>query len=164
MISLADVPNGYDEIVRLYGNPDKNNDGILDPDWYKENIKVFTLPYCVRLSWNTAMCVNRFAAHKLVGDAIVDAMTEIWDEIGVEKLQDMDWDMWGGCYNFRPNTNYPTHLSVHSWGAAVDINPLLCPRGVQHCNQPEPILEAFSKRGFQWVPGDWMHAQAAKGY
>ena len=79
-----------------------------------------------------------------------------------------------GCYNYRriknPNQANPP-LSVHSWGAAVDINPqwnraITFPRGKtpkawsdewKECwphGLPREVVEAFKSCGFAWG-SDW---------
>jgi len=161
MKSLSILPNGYDEVVRVYGNPDANNDGIPDPIWKIGNLKLFKFPEPMRIAWGKHGFVTYFRAHRLVGDVIVDALDEIFDQVGILEMRAKTWDYWGGCYCFRLNSNAKTpKLSTHSWAIACDINPHLAPNGVKECGQPIPIIRAFKSRGFVWAAGDWMHAQA----
>lgn len=164
MIEIKPVPFGLTEVEAIYGRPDADGDGILDVSWVKENLKIFLLPQPLRLSWKPQVMIGKIQANRLVGPSIIDALDEIIKEVGIAEMRKQTWDYWGGCFEFRRNRNYHKKLSTHSWGIAVDLNPHLCPMGVLEDNQPKVISEAFMKRGFLWVPGDWMHAQACRGY
>jgi len=159
-----DIPFGLTEIESKYGRPDHDGDGICDIRWMATNLRIFLLPYPMRISWKPKQFVSKIQAHKLVGDAICDALEEAFKKVTVDLMRNNRWDYWGGCFNFRRNKHDPKKLSTHSWGIAVDLNPHLCPMGNEKDNQPREISEAFMERGFYWVPGDWMHAQACKGY
>jgi D-alanyl-D-alanine carboxypeptidase-like protein len=65
-----------------------------------------------------------------------------------------------GTYNCRAvaDTGEP---SMHSWGAAIDINAAhanywLWPRGVYASTMPAEIIETFERHGFIWG-GKWSH-------
>lgn len=164
MKELSFLPNGYAEVIKVYGNPDSNQDGVADPKWKADNLQLFTFPIPMRIAWGSHYFVTQFRAHKLVGPSIQDALAEVFESVGVEAMRERTWDYWGGCYCFRANSNAPTRLSTHSWGIACDINPHLAPNGVKECHQPIQILTAFKRRGFIWAAGDWMHAQACINY
>jgi len=58
-------------------------------------------------------------------------------------------------------------LSLHSWGAAFDLNPSTNKYGQRDHDLPETLIKIFEERGFEWG-GRWstpdpMHFQAAKG-
>jgi hypothetical protein len=161
---LEKVPNGLQSIIEVYGNPDADGDGILDVQWAKDNLKIFTFPFPMRKSWGAHELVTKFQAHRLVGDAIADALDEFFNAMGSVEIRAKTWDYWGGCFNFRANANARDRLSTHSWGIAVDLNPHLNPNGQKECKQPTELVRAFISRGFRWVPNDWMHTQAAWGY
>jgi hypothetical protein len=163
MVSLSAIPDGIDQIKARYGDPDADGDYVLDQAWFKENIRVFESPFPLRLSWNPTQYIRRFQVHRLVGDAIVDALGQVLNDVGADAIKNQGWDFYGGVFNFRNNRRSP-HLSTHAWGIAIDLNPQLAPMGIQICGQPKSIFDAFSARGFQWVEGDWMHAQACTGY
>jgi hypothetical protein len=160
---LEVVPRGIEAINATYGDPDVNRDFILDSDFFGSRITVFTFPHAMRLSWKPDQYVKRFQAHVKVGPVVIDALEEVFDEIGVDKMRELGWDYWGGGFNFRKSRT-SSRLSTHSWGIAVDLNPHLAPLGMMNCGQPAPIVDAFEKRGFVWLQGDFMHAQACVGY
>ena len=80
------------------------------------------------------------------------------------------------AFNCRVKTDYPDQYSVHSYGAAIDINPLINPyvngdkidpiegteyadRNVYHKGQisiGDVVYQAFTKRGWEWGgSGNW---------
>jgi len=170
MEMLSPVPHGKREIIETYGTPDANGDGVLDQEWFEKNIRIFDMPFSMRLSWRPTAWVTRFQAHRFVGKVIYDALSEIAEYRGLTYLQTRGYDMFGGCFNFRFAKGDPRALSTHAWGIAIDLNPHLAPFGEERHKQPAFIIEAFKRRGF-FAGADWpmpytdgMHFQAATGY
>lgn len=168
-MTTVSCPTGLDAIKRYYGDPDPDGDMVFDPDWIADHTTVYTLPMPLRLSWDfSSRSATRIRAHNYVGEAMLEALAEIRDYQGPEWLCEQDLDLFGGCYNPRL-TRGGTKLSTHSWGIAIDLNPHRGPMG-QSGDMPDFIVQAFTKRGFEWG-GDWpmpycdgMHFQACKGY
>lgn len=159
MISLPIVPDGYVEILRVYGDP-------LSQHFVSEHLKSFEVPFPLKASWNPEVKFKWIVLHKYVGDAVVDALREIMDYKGLEYLQENGFDVTGGTYNCRKKTG-GTRLSTHAWGIAIDMVPHLGLFG-KKSYVPDFIVRAFKRRGFIWG-GDWqlkdaMHYQACKGY
>lgn len=169
MVKLGYVPQGLAEVNEYYGNPDKNGDFVLDPDFLKNNCTIITTPYVMRASWNPALEFKRLWVHKKVAPAMVDALREIVDYKGYDYIHQKGYDYTGGTYNFRyirTQSGKSTKLSTHSWGIAIDINPHLGPLGIKNHKQPQFIIDAFEKRGF--FSGrhfaDAMHFQGCRLY
>jgi hypothetical protein len=143
-----------------YGNPDANGDGILDPQWFKENITIFEFPFPLVLSWRPSEQTRRFQAHRLAGARIVSAYSRIGAHKGIPYLREQKLDRWGGCFNFRL-VRGGTELSVHAWGAAVDHCPDLGRMGSAEdaATYPRFIVEAFEAEGFVWG-GNWKRPDA----
>lgn len=161
MKKLSIVPNGLEEIKELYGDPQHP-----DAEWERENLSRFRLPFPMKLSWDTNTVVTLVTAHKLVGEAMMDALEEIRDYRGEAYLQQNRLDLFGGIYNPRKKRGID-EWSTHAWGIAIDINPHRGPLG-QPSTMPEFIVEAFVKRGFEWG-GNWkridaQHHQACTGF
>ncbi|MBD1362830.1 M15 family metallopeptidase [Mucilaginibacter sp. ZT4R22] len=77
-------------------------------------------------------------------------------------------DITAGCFNFRPNTSDPTKLSLHSYGIAIDWDPLHNPRKKPMTKSlPDWWYDIWVKHG--WSDGrhfhtpDPMHVQFATG-
>lgn len=169
MIKLEHVPHGIDEINEYYGNPDPDGDGNFNKDFWEQNMKLFTLPYALKIGWNPDKTVSKIYMHKKIGDAVVDALDEIGTYMSGHHnyLKRNSLDLYWGCFAFRFQREVEVY-STHSWGIAIDLNKHLGELG-EKPEQPEYIVEAFKKRGFKWG-GDWknrpdgMHFQAASGY
>ena len=143
------------EFLERYGNPDKDGDGILDPDWFRENISVFPLPFPLYLSWEPRKQITRFQAHRLAGAKIVAALARVGAAQGIDYLREHQLDRWGGCFNFRLIRG-GSSLSNHSWGTAVDYCPDLGRLGSAEdaASYPRFIVDAFAAQGFVWG-GTW---------
>lgn len=163
MTALENVPHGYDEIVSAYGHPDRDGDGRVDTDWWQQNMRLYTFPFPLRLSWGAGEAVTRQYIHKAVGDAMIDALAEIGQLVPPQYLTFCNCDRFGGIFNYRRNRRNDAHLSTHSWGIAIDINPHLGPLGGPN-NQPYFIRKAFRNRGFNTYTDDAMHMEACTGY
>ena len=164
---ILHLPNGLDEIIAKYGNPDTNSDYILDPEWYAENTNAYKLTQPLRLSWNPNSTVRHIRAHRSVGFAFVQAIDDMVNYKGIEWLRERNYDHYGGCFEFRKMRNYPG-LSTHSWGIAIDLVPQLGGMGDNPDRYPEFIVDIFKSYGFAWG-GDWqypdaMHFQMCTGY
>jgi hypothetical protein len=80
------------------------------------------LPYPMRLSWDKNVKVNRIQCHKLVKEKLHAIFTDILAEYGLEKIQALGIDIFGGCFAFRTMRG-GTEVSRHSWGIAIDLDP-----------------------------------------
>lgn len=167
MTKLDYVPNGLIEIIKHYGNPDTDGDFQTDPEWVKRNLKRFTLPYPLRLSWNPEKLVKSVISHRRVGDAMMDALDEIGQTHGGRYLEQNQLNRFGGIYNPRMKRGIG-QMSTHTWAIAIDLAPDIAPLGADPSGMPDFIVDAFEKRGFVWG-GHWdrpdgMHFQACRGY
>ena len=166
MITLGEVPDGLEAINAVYGCPDKDENFILDPDFFDTKIRVYKLPFPLRLSWKPHILAKYIQCHRDIGEALLDALHEIGQYKGVDWLGDKRYDYYGGCFNFRKKRGLGD-LSIHSWGIAIDLNPHIAPHR-KKSHQPRFIVKAFEDRGFNWG-GNWlvpdgMHFQAVHGY
>lgn len=102
----------------------------------------------------------------------------LWIHRAVAQSVDDVWDRWVALkhqYNvYRAEAFCPRHqmwsakkpLSIHSWGAAIDINPAQNMPGVAG-NLPSELVRLFESAGWQWG-GRWkskdpMHFQYYTG-
>lgn len=147
------VPNGLDEIIATFGSID-------DPDFVKNNIVQFDLPYPL-LYGNTF--VYHTQAHKLA----VPIFQNVFNAIADAGLQDRARH-YGGIYAPRGIRGHISHPSTHSWGIAIDINPLTNPLG-KHGDMDPQVIDLFKAHGFVWGGNfksrlDGMHFQLAQSY
>lgn len=151
----------------FYGNPDINGDGLPDAAFESKHLTFIIPPYPMVLAWNmkpiTRLKVNKECAGSLL--AVLDRIGKDFTHAEREKFH---LNRFGGCYNFRPIRG-GARLSIHSWGAAIDLAPELNPLGVEYGSRPNMMplkaVAAFEDRGAawggRWSRGDCQHFQFA---
>lgn len=150
---LTKIPQGLDGIIATFGNCE-------DPDFERENIVHFELPYTLVYD---GMRVARTRCHRLAVDNFRAALIGV-KNAGLEN----EVKAFGGIYNKRPQRGNSARLSTHSWGIAIDLEPLRYPRGSVR-RFPDAVVDAFAKAGF-FYGGDFkktpdpMHFQLAVRY
>lgn len=151
---LTAVPHGLAAIRATFGDCD-------DPLFEAKHLVSFDLPYT--LIYDGKMRIDRTRAHRLA----VPHFLEAFHAIKSAGLQD-ECRAFGGIYNRRAQRGNASRASTHSWGIAIDMEPLRFPRGSRKRFDP-CIVECFAKAGFFYggdfkrVP-DPMHFQLATGY
>lgn len=153
-------PHGLAEIVETFGDPRPYilNDTLAQ--WEEANLRSVTVPEGLFLFLGKP--VKSIRVHNLAAPAFgkliyVLANGGMW---GVE---------YGGSYASRVNRNNAQHLSTHSWGIAIDLNPSSCPNGADPSRQDSRIVAAYREAGLVWggtffPKPDGMHGQLASGY
>ena len=124
------------------------------------------LPYPMRLAWDKKTKVTKMRCHKLVAKNFTDVFIEILEYYGLEKIQELGIDLFGGCFNFRQMRG-GSDYSRHSWGVAIDLDPernqLHETKKTARFARPEyrPMIAIFYKHGFLSLGMeknyDWMH-------
>jgi hypothetical protein len=106
-----------------------------------------------------------------VKDSLLRVLTKVKTSYGVGEISRLRLDYFGGCFNYRPMRG-GTMLSTHSWGIALDFDPinnqLKWDKTKATFGRPEYIRwwEIWEEEG--WVSlgrqrnYDWMHVQACK--
>ena len=86
------------------------------------NLTTIDLPYPHKLSWKKTATVSRFSCHRRVHDSLLRVLTGVLDHYGMDEIQRLRLDLWGGCLNVR-RMRGGSRFSMHSWGIAVDYDP-----------------------------------------
>jgi hypothetical protein len=81
------------------------------------------LPFPFPLAWDDSQRVSRFSCHARVAASLTAIFAEAAAHYGETDFRRLRLDRFGGCYNYRPMRG-GTALSMHSWGIAVDLEPL----------------------------------------
>jgi hypothetical protein len=153
----------------FYGNPDTNSDGQPDKAWEAANLVRITPPYRMVLAWDPKRMVSTILVHRKCSDSLLRILTAIKAHYGTQAAIDAArMHLFGGVYNFRLMRG-GSSLSIHSWGAAIDLDPERNGLGVKYNPakgmMPAPVIAAFEAEGWtwggRWKRGDAMHFQAA---
>lgn len=150
---IAKIPNGFDEIIQVYGQLAEVSHKLV----------LFDLPYPLLFDQgNSGTSVLRATCHELAVDNFVGALTAIKDA-GLEPLV----LRYGGIYANRVKRGQ-AHPSTHAWGIAIDLEPQRYPLG-SDSRFPDAVVDIFKRFGF-FYGGDFegrpdpMHFQLALGY
>jgi len=123
------------------------------------------------LAWDKKTTVTKMTCHRLVADNFLRVFNGLLKEYGLEKIQELGIDIFGGCYNFRKMRG-GTELSRHAWGVAIDLDPernqLRETSKTARFARPEykAMIDIFYKNGFVSLGReknyDWMHFEIAQ--
>jgi hypothetical protein len=158
----------------FYGNPDLNRDGAVDAIWYQNNIVKITPPFAMfyPVEGDNGKIIKRgqrwqaLRVHRKCADSLLECLTEIPQVFTAAEIEKYELDLCGGGHVFRLMRN-GTRLSIHSWGAAIDLSHLInrykrnydASKGMM----PQRAADIFIKRGWHWLKkNDAMHFQAAR--
>lgn len=144
------------QIIRKYGQPNQQGSYLT----------TIQLPYPMRLAWDKKTTVTKMRCHKLVAENFLGVFKELLGHYGLEEIQRLGIDLFGGCFAFRAMRGGQDY-SRHSWGIAIDLDP---ERNLLHETsktarfaRPEykPMIDIFYKHGFESLGVeknyDWMH-------
>lgn len=149
------------QIMAKYGQPGD-----------KSNLTTITTPYPLRLAWEPHTSTSKITCHKLVADQLTAILNDILAHYGLEKIQELGIDLYGGCFNKRLMRGSNTKWSLHSWGIAIDFDPerntLKETKKTARFARPEyrAMIDIYYKHGWESLGRekdfDWMHMQVAK--
>lgn len=150
------------QIISKYGHPNETGAGYLT---------VISLPYPMRLAWDTEIVVTRMSCHHLLADKFLTVFNDLLRHYGYSKIVELGIDLYGGCFNYRKMRG-GRKWSTHSWGIAIDLDPgrnkLKETSRTARFARPEykPMIAIFYKHGFENLGieknYDWMHFQIKK--
>lgn len=165
------VPNGFGEIIATFGDPRP----LMEPDgtitipnrqiWERQTLMPGELPFPISVlndQGRQVATAKTFTAHHLLVGVFEAVFREI-DRLGLQK----SITSWEGIYEFRSIRGHG-RLSVHAFGAAVDINSETNQLNTVGNMDPR-VIEVFRHFGFLWGGSfhgrkDPMHFQYATGY
>ena len=150
---LKQTPVGLDEIIATFGKIDNKT-------FEATNIVNFALPYPLVYDGKE---VVRARCHKLLVENFQQAF-EVIKAAGLQKQA----TRYGGIYARRSIRGFSSHVSTHSWGIAIDLEPQSYPLGSRK-RMPDEIIKAFENAGFFYGGNfkkrpDPMHFQFATKY
>ena len=145
----------YASMVAYYGNVGENQTKLV-------------LPYPMRLAWDTSKTVTKITCHSKVHDSLESILSNIYDSYSKDltAVKNDRLDLYGGCLNVR-KVRGGSSWSIHSWGAAIDLDPDNNTMSMHRdqAKMPKAIIDIFIKEGWismgQSKNYDFMHFQAA---
>lgn len=135
-----------------------------------ENMTKLEVPYKLKLAWSPNVSLTKILCHQKVAKSLYKIFEDTLKAYGENNIKKLRLDLFGGCVNVRKMRG-GNSWSVHSWGAAIDLDP--------DRNQLKWTKEKaeFAKKEYTefwkivekegWVSlgkakdYDWMHFQAA---
>lgn len=151
----------------FYGNPDANRDGRADPAWCASQLVRLKPPYAMQWSWGGP--VASITVHKKCADSLLHVLESVARHYGSQAaIEKARMHLCGGAFNFRLKRG-GNSLSIHSWGAAIDLDPVRNGLGRRYRTgsgmMPMVVVDLFAAEGWvwggQWSRPDAMHFQAA---
>jgi len=146
------------EVRAFYGEPGQH---LVNVEW----------PFALTLAWDKSATIRKFKAHEKVAGSLTSIGEEIAKAYPAPRIAELRLDIWGGCFNLRPKVGGKT-LSMHSWGIAVDWDPvrnaLRMTRTTAQLARPEysDWWDIWTEHGWLSLGKardyDWMHVQAAR--
>lgn len=168
-------PNPSRDALRaFYGNPDANADGTADPKWEAANLVRIPTPYRMVLAWDEDVVLKSIRCHQKVAPSLTRVLDAIARHYGTqEAIEKARMHLFGGAYSFRVIRGGST-LSLHSYGAAIDLDPANNPLGLRYDPSqragmmPRAVIELFEAEGWlwggKWSRPDGQHFQATQPY
>lgn len=147
------------DLLNKYGEPCK-----------EVNFTQITLPYPMKLSWDTNIKINKITVHRLIADNFQNVFKQILQKYGLDKIQELGIDLYGGTFNCRKMRG-GEQMSKHAWAVAIDLDPdrntLKESSKTARFARPEykDMIDIFYKNGFLSLGReknyDWMHFEIA---
>ncbi len=151
----------HDDMAGLsafYGPHTLGPDGMPTAAWEAANLVAFPAPYPMRASWDTGVPITRVRCHRLVQASLLRVMNNLWKlYLTADERKEAGLDMFGGVYSFR-RISGSGRLSVHAFGAAIDLDPGRNPLGKpwEFGMMPLGVVNVFEAEGWEWG-GRWTH-------
>ena len=99
----------YTDMVKFYGAVGTNQTSLVTP-------------YEMKLAWDLDTKVSKITCHEKVKDSLERILKNTLDHYGLETIKELRLDVFGGCLNVRKMRG-GSSWSIHSWGAAIDLDP-----------------------------------------
>lgn len=156
----------YTELEQFYGKFKLGADGYPTESWKKEFLTKIKPPYPMVLAWDTTKQVKSITCHKLIAESLSRILQQIKDKCYKSYMSRVN--LFGGVYEFR-RVSGSAKLSLHAYGAAIDLDPERNGRGIPYdggFNMISPVVvDIFRSEGWKWggdfINPDCMHFEAA---
>ena len=136
-----------------------------------ENQEKLEMPFPLVLAWDNSIVVKKITCNTKVHKSLYTIFENTIKTYGLEEIKKLKLDNFGGCLNVRKMRGSTTSWSIHSWGAAIDLDPDRnqlkwgSNKATFAKKEYEPFWKIVESEG--WISlgrkknYDWMHFQAA---
>lgn len=144
---------------QFYGNP-RGAGGHSSPAWEAANLTRVSPPFKMFYAGKPVQSVK---IHRKCAESLGRVFAAIWEAAKHDQATIDRWgvSIFGGSYNFRLMRG-SSHLSMHSYGCALDLAPERFPMGRHDQTFVPQVIQAFANEGWENLPNDRMHFQAAR--
>lgn len=158
----------YNELESFYGKFKLGADGYPTEAWKREFLTKIKPPYPMFLSWDMTKQVKTITCHKLVAESLSRILQQIADKF-YGRYAEHRVNRFGGVYEFR-RVSGSSKLSLHAYGAAIDIDPERNGRGYLYDGGAQMIspvvVDIFRLENWKWggdfINPDAMHFEATR--
>ncbi len=173
IVPLDVNPNGWPTDRSKQGSQSELFDFFdFDPNRGGEPATVMvTCPWRLKLNWNRTQSTTRIGCHPKVAESLERVVTRIFEHYGLEAIEELGLNIYGGCKSVRTKRNGST-WSIHSFAAALDFDPdnNQLNWGFDRAHMARPAYHEYWRFWEEegWVSlgrtsnFDWMHVQAVK--
>jgi len=143
----------------FYGNP-RGSNGQASTLWKLRNLTTVKAPFVMRYAGQP---IKGVTIHRKCAASLARVFQAIWIASGKSQAVIDKWGVstFGGSFNFRPMRG-STHLSMHSYGCAIDLDPTHHQMTHGSALFDPRVIKAFADEGWVNLPNDRMHFQAAR--
>lgn len=99
----------YNSMVNYYGPVGENQTSLV-------------LPYKLKLAWDKNTSLNKITCHSKVAQSLYAIFEKTLKTYGPKDVELLKLNIFGGCLNVRKMRG-GSSWSIHSWGAAIDLDP-----------------------------------------
>lgn len=156
-------------LLAYYGRFKLGPEGRPTARWEAANLVTIVAPYTMRPAWDPRIAIRWIRCHRRVAESLQQILRGILAYYGsVERVRAARMHLLGGVYSYR-RISGSSRLSLHAWGAAIDLDPDHNPLGWAWRPgagmMPMAVVELFEAAGWRWggrFKGrkDCMHFQA----
>jgi hypothetical protein len=110
-------------LAAFYGAFQLRADGFPTAAWEAANLTTIVAPYPMVAAWDPTVAITRIRCHRLVAESLKGILKGILSHYGtIAAVRKARMHLYGGGYNFRRISGSP-QLSLHAYGAAIDLDP-----------------------------------------
>ena len=154
------------ELEDFYGKFTLDDTGYPSAVWKFQHLTQIETFYPMVLAWDAAKRVKRITCHEKIADSLTRILQQLANEFK-DRYEETGINRFGGVYEFR-RVSGSSKLSLHAYGAAIDLDPERNGRGKPYDGGinmiPQGVVEIFKAEGWKWGGDfknpDCMHFEA----